>query len=242
MKYKLDILAIAAHPDDVELACSGTILKEIKQGKKVGIVDLTQGELGSRGNAQTRAEEAEKASSILGISVRENLALADGFFNENYGNLIKVVEVIRKYRPEIVLTNALSDRHPDHGRGGDLVSRACFLSGLIKVETQVKNKWQEPWRPKQVYRFVQDRYIKPDFVVDISEFWEQRMQSILAYKTQFYQENEEGNEPKTPISSKSFLDFVEARCREFGRQINVDYAEGFNVERPIGVSSLFDLT
>ena len=232
---KVDILAFAAHPDDVELAASGTILKHIKQGKIVAIVDLTQGELGSRGNAEIRLQEAEKSSKILGISARENLKLDDGFFEVNQENLLKVVQVIRKYQPEIILCNSPSDRHPDHGRGSELVSRASFLSGLIKVETN-----QKAHRPKAVYKYIQDRYLKPDFVVDITDEMDTKMESILAFSSQFYKEGDD-KEPKTPISSKDFLKFVKARAREFGRNINTTYGEGFIVERPVGVEDITTL-
>lgn len=239
MEYKLDILAIVAHPDDAELACSGTLVNAINEGKKIGVVDLTQGELGSRGTIETRAKEAAAASKIMGFPTRENLQMADGFFTENNGNLLKVVEVIRKYRPDLVITNAIEDRHPDHGRASQLVSRACFLSGLSKIETSVNGNWQKKWRPKFVYHAIQDRYIKPDFVVDISETFETKMEAIKAFKTQFYDPS--SKEPQTPISSEDFLEFIEGRAREFGRSIGVTYGEGFTVERPIGVKSLFDL-
>lgn len=230
----VDILAFAAHPDDIELAASGTIIKHIKQGKSVAIVDLTQGELGSRGSAQLRLKESEKSSKILGVSYRENLNIGDGFFEINQETLLKVVSAIRKYKPDVVLCNAPSDRHPDHGRASDLVSRACFLSGLIKIKTN-----QEAHRPKAVYKYIQDRYLKPDFVVDISSEMDLKMESILAFSSQFYSENDK--EPKTPISSKEFLDFIYARAQEFGRNINVKYAEGFVVERPMGIDDLTKL-
>ncbi len=237
---KLDILAFGAHPDDVELAASGTILKHISKGYKVGIVDLTLGELGTKGTAVTRMKEAHAAAKILKLEVRENLQLADGFFEINEASLLKVIHQIRKYQPEIVLCNAVSDRHPDHGRGGDLVSRACFLSGLVKVGTQKNDgSLQEPWRPKVVYRYVQDNWITPDFVVGIDEFYETKMEAIMAYKTQFYNPEDKG--PVTPISSPEFLEYLKGRAANFGRIIGARFGEGFTVERGLGVENLFDL-
>ncbi len=236
---KLNILAIAAHPDDVELTCSGTLLKHIKNGHKVGIVDLTRGELGTRGDVNTRNKESEMASKILGIHVRENLNLADGFFRKDNETLLKVIAVIRKYQPDIILCNAITDRHVDHGRGADLVAEAAFLSGLRKIETTDNHLVQEAWRPQAVYHYIQDRFIKPDFVVDITNEFSVKMQSILAYSSQFFDPN--STEPETPISSKAFLDFLEARAAEFGRSIGVKYGEGFNVQRPLGVNNLMDL-
>lgn len=232
---KLDILVFAAHPDDVELACSGTLLKHISLGYKVGIVDLTRGELGTRGSAEIRAEETKVASSILGIHSRENLGFRDGFFEIDEAHLLKVVEVIRKHRPEIILANAASDRHPDHKRAGDLVSRANFLSGLVKIETAN----QTAWRAKVVYRYIQDNYIEPDFVVDISGFEAKKLEAIKAFKSQFYDPN--STEPKTPISREDFLDFILARAKQLGRPINAEYGEGFTVERYVGVDDLFEL-
>ncbi len=237
---KIDILAFGAHPDDVELSASGTLLKHIDKGYKVGIVDLTQGELGSRGTAQTRFTEAGVASELLGVEFRENLNLGDGFFEVNQENLLRVIEMIRKYRPEIVFCNAVSDRHPDHSRGGDLVARACFLSGLLKIKTFNKGKEQEHWRPKSVYRYVQDNWVTPDIVVDISDYFEVKMSAVLAYKTQFYS-SEEDNSVQTPISSPEFLEFIKAKASVLGRIIGVRYAEGFTVERPVGVHDFFDL-
>lgn len=231
---KLDILAFAAHPDDVELACSGTIIKHINSGYKVGIIDLTKGELGTRGTAEIRTEETKRASEIIGIHVRENLGFRDGFFEIDEEHLLKVVSVIRKYQPEIILANAVSDRHPDHKRGGDLVSRANFLSGLIKIEDN-----QAPWRAKSCYRYIQDNYLEPDFVVDISGFEMKKLEAIKAFKSQFY--DPKSTEPKTPISREDFLDFILARAKQFGRPINAEYAEGFTIERYIGVDDLFQL-
>lgn len=232
----LDILAFGAHPDDVELSASGTLINHIKKGYKCGIVDLTNGELGTRGNAVTRKSEAEAASKIIGLSARENLNMADGYFQNDEAHKLQIVRMIRKYRPKIILCNAIMDRHPDHGRASLLVSDSVFLSGLIKVETADSGNKQEPWRPEAVYHYIQDRSIKPDFVVDISEEWEQKMQSILAYKTQFYQPD--ATEPETAISTKEFLDFLKARSIELGRPAGYKYAEGFTVERTPGILDL----
>ena len=239
MKSKVDILAFAVHPDDVELSASGTIMKHVAQGKTVAIVDLTQGEMGSRGTIHTRYEEAAAASEIMGVEHRVNLKMEDGFFEINEANKRKIVEQIRRFRPEIVLANAVSDRHPDHGRGSQLVSEACFLAGLRKVETEWNGEEQEAYRPKAVYHYIQDHYIKPDFVVDVTDFFERKMACIQAYKTQFF--NPESKEPETPISGKGFLDAVSSRMIEYGRPIGAKYAEGFTVERFIGVNDLFDL-
>jgi len=236
---KLDILAIGVHPDDVELGCSGTILKHIDQGKKVGILDLTKGELGSRGNAKLRVEEASKAAEILGVSIRKNLGFADGFFTNDKKHQLEIIKVLREYQPDIVLANAPKDRHPDHGRASKLVSEACFYSGLVKIETQLSNKKQELWRPKAVYYYIQDRLLKPDFVVDISEHIDKKMEAIMAFRSQFY--NPSSNAPETPISSKKFLAFIKARMTNFGRDINTDYAEGYTTERVIGVEDILKL-
>ena len=238
---KIDILAFAAHPDDVELGCSGTLLKHISLGKKVGIIDLTAGELGTRGTPEIRQTESTIASKIMGVDIRETLSLPDGVFEINGANKLEVVKMIRKYQPEIILANAITDRHPDHGRAGQLISESCFLSGLIKVETKDEtNNNQQAWRPKAVYHYVQDRYLKPDFVIDITSFMEKKMEAIKAYSSQFY--NPDSDEPITPIATKDFLDFLYARAREYGRIINVKYGEGFIAERAVGVHSLFDLT
>lgn len=236
---KLDILAFGAHPDDVELGCSGTLAKEIFLGKKVGIIDLTQGELGTRGSAKLRLEEAENARQILKAEVRENLGFADGFFKNDKEHQLEIIKIIRKYQPEIVLCNAITDRHIDHGKGSSLVSDACFLSGLRKIETEIEGKPQSAWRPKQVYHYIQWKNIEPDFVVDISGFIEKKIESVLAYKSQFYDAN--SNEPATPISDKNFLDSVTYRARDLGRLIGVDFAEGFTTERVVATKSLFDL-
>ncbi len=236
---KLDILAFSAHPDDVELSASGTVLKHIAAGKKVGIIDLTQGELGSRGTPETRKAEAEDSSKILGLTVRHNLKMADGFFEINENNKRLIIEQIRKYKPDIILANADCDRHPDHGRASKLVSEAVFLSGLCKLNTEIGGVAQEPHRPSAVYHYIQDYYIEPDIVIDVTDFIEQKMQSILAFKTQFFDPN--SSEPETPISSKEFMEYVESRMRHFGRPIGVEYAEGFTVERYPGVDLLTDL-
>lgn len=236
---KLDILAFGAHPDDVELGCAGTILKEISLGKKVGIVDLTRGELGTRGTAVIRDQEALDAARVLGISVRENLNMKDGFFLNDEKHQLEVIKMIRKYQPEIVLCNAIDDRHIDHGKGSKLVSDACFLSGLIKIETEVDGVVQKAWRPKLVYHYIQWKDIEPDFVVDITGFIEKKIESILAYRSQFYDPN--SNEPESPITSKNFFDSVSYRSRDLGRLVGVDYAEGFTVERCLAVNSLADL-
>lgn len=236
---KLDILAFGAHPDDVELGCSGTLAKEISLGKKVGIVDLTRGELGTRGSVEIRNAESAKASVVLGVSVRENLDMRDAFFVNDEAHQMKIIEMIRKYQPEIVLCNAIDDRHIDHGKGSKLVSDACFLSGLRQIATQFDGLRQEAWRPKVVYHYIQWKNIEPDFVVDISDFMEVKMQSILAYSSQFYNPNT--NEPESPISSKNFLDSVKYRAQDLGRIIGKDFAEGFTVERYLAVNSLSDL-
>lgn len=236
---KLDILAIGVHPDDVELSCAGTILKHIELGKTVGILDLTLGELGTRGNATIRTQEAMRAASILGVSVREQLNMADGFFENNETNQRLIIEVIRKYQPELILCNAISDRHPDHGRAAKLTTDACFYSGLLKVETKENNTTQKPWRPKAMYHYIQDNFIEPDFVIDVTAYNDKKMESIMAYSSQFFDPN--SKEPQTPISSKNFIDYINAKARLCGRSINVDFAEGFTVNRYMGVNNLFDL-
>lgn len=236
---KLDILAFGAHPDDVELGCSGTIAKEVSLGKKVGIIDLTRGELGTRGSVEIRDQEAALAAQILGISVRENLNMRDGFFVNDEAHQLEIIKRIRKYQPEIVICNAIEDRHIDHGKGSKLVSDACFLSGLRKIETEHDGMQQEVWRPKVVYHYIQWKNIEPDFVVDISEFMDIKTKSILAYASQFYSEN--SNEPITPIATKNFLQSIHYRTQDFGRLIGVDYAEGFTTERYVAVKSLGDL-
>jgi len=236
---KLDILAIGVHPDDVELGCSGTILSHVAQGKKVGVLDLTLGELGTRGNAALRKNEAAAAAKILGLTCREQLSFKDGFFENNESHQRAIIEILRKYQPEIVLCNATHDRHPDHGRAAKLVADACFYSGLAKIETQLNNVQQLAWRPKAVYHYIQDQFIHPDFVIDITPFYEKKHDSIMAYSSQFF--NEKSNEPKTPISSKEFLESLDGKLSLWGRAIGVRYAEGFTVNRYPGVKSLFDL-
>ena len=236
---KLDILAIGVHPDDVELSASGTILKHIALGKTVGILDLTRGELGTRGNAELRAQEATHAAKILGLSIREQLSMADSFFENNEAHQKEIIRIIRKYQPEIVLCNAITDRHPDHGRAAKLTEDACFYSGLVKVETKEDGKIQAVWRPKAVYHYIQEPFIEPDFVVDITAHMDKKMESIFAYSSQFFDPN--SKEPETPISTKNFLEYVKSKGSLFGRAINVDYAEGYTVSRYIGIENLFDL-
>lgn len=236
---KLDILAFAAHPDDTEISCAGTIKKHIHQGKKVGVIDLTGGELGSRGSKELRLIEAQKSSNLLGLSIRENLHMADGFFQDNFENQLKIIEMIRKYQPDTIICNSPTDRHPDHGRAGKMVSEAAFYSGLLKIETFYKGKPQLKWRPKSVYHYIQDYYLKPDFIVDITPYINDKMESIKAFSSQFYDENSE--EPETPISGKEFFDFIEARAMQFGRLIGVKYGEGFISSRPIGVDDITKL-
>lgn len=235
MFEKLDILAFGVHPDDVELGCSGTMLASIAQGKKVGIADLTRGELGTRGSAETRKEEAANAAKVLNVTVRENLEMADGFFQNNESHQRKVIEVIRKYKPEIILCNATEDRHPDHGRSAKLVEDAAFLSGLRKIETRANGEMQQEWRPKYVFHYLQDRFLQPDFVFDISDYFEKKLESVLCYKTQFY--NPDSNEPETYISSPEFFDAVKARAMMLGKRIGVKYAEGYISKKMIGIQS-----
>ena len=236
---KLDILAIGAHPDDIELSCSGTIAKEIDRGKKVGILDLTLGELGTRGTAEIRAREAEDAASILGVEFRKNLEFSDAFFVNNTSHQLEVIKIIRKYKPEIILCNAVDDRHIDHSKGAKLVSDACFLSGLRKIETIHNKNKQNAWRPKHVFHYIQWKNLTPDFVVDISDYMDVKMKSVKAYSSQFFDES--SKEPITPISTSNFLDSINYRARDLGRLIGVEHAEGFTVERPVAVNSIFDL-
>lgn len=235
---KLDILILAAHPDDAEISCGGTIAKHIALGKKVGVVDLTRGELGTRGTAEIRDQEAAASSKILGLSVRENLGLRDGFFENSEKDQLKVVAAIRQYQPEIVLTNAVHDRHPDHGRGAELVYQSTFLSGLVKVETKLEGRSQQAWRPKAVYHFIQSLYIQPDFVVDVSDFWDKKIESLRAFKSQFYDPS--SKEPETFISNPGFMKLIDSRGQELGYTIGVKYGEGFTVRRHVGVKNLFD--
>lgn len=236
---KLDILAFGAHPDDVELGCGGTIAKEIALGKKVGIIDLTRGELGTRGSVEIRNQESANSAKILGVSIRENLDMRDGFFVNDELHQLEIIKMLRKYKPEIVLCNAIDDRHIDHGKGSQLVSDACFLSGLMKIETEYGGKNQEVWRPKLVYHYMQWKNLVPDFVIDITGYNDKRIEAILAYSSQFY--NPDSNEQETPIASKNFLESLNYRVQDLGRLIGTDYAEGFTVERYLAVNSLGDL-
>lgn len=228
---KIDILAIGAHPDDVELGCGGTVAKFISEGKTVAIIDLTQGELGTRGTNITRAQEAAEATKILGVSARENLKMNDGFLQNSEEYQMMIVEVIRKYQPEIVLANAIDDRHPDHAKAAKLVSDACFLSGLVKIETSIEGENQKPWRPKQIYHYIQWKNVTPDFAIDISDFMDKKIEACLAYKTQFYDPN--SNEPMTPIATKDFLESLTYRAQDLGRLCGVAFAEGFTTEKLI---------
>jgi len=236
---KLDILAFGAHPDDVELGCGATIAKEVSLGKKVGIVDLTRGELGTRGSAAIRELEAAKSATILGVSARENMGFADGFFINDKNHQLEIIKMIRKYQPEIVLCNAVDDRHIDHPKGSSLVSDACFLSGLLKIETEIGGESQKKWRPKQVYHYIQWKNIEPDFVVDVSDFIDVKQKAVLAYSTQFY--DPKSNEPQTPITSKNFTESINYRAKDLGRLIGVEYAEGFTSERYVAVENLSKL-
>lgn len=232
---KADILAFGVHPDDVELGCSGTLIAAVAEGKKVVVVDLTRGELGTRGTAETRKAEAAAAAEAMGVHARENLEMADGFFQNDETNIRKVIAVIRKYQPEIVLCNAPEDRHPDHGRSSKLVADAAFLAGLIKIATEADGVPQDAWRPKYVFHYIQDRYLKPDFVMDISAFIEQKMKAVLAYTTQF--NTTDDSEPQTYISSPDFMDVIRSRALMFGKRIGVEYAEGYITTKAIGVKT-----
>ena len=234
---KLDILAIGAHTDDVELGCSGTLINEIKKGKKAGIIDLTQGELGTRGTVETRYQEAADAATIMGIAVRENLKMRDGFFQNDEAHQLQLIQKLRQYRPDIVIGNILEDRHPDHGRAGNLIYDACFLSGLKQIETKDDDgNIQEKWRPSYLLHYIQDRFYEPDVIVDITDVWEQRLEAIKAYKTQFF--NPGSGEPQTYISSPEFLESIKSRARLLGKRIGVPYAEGFLSKKSIGIKSL----
>ncbi|MEM9919153.1 MAG: bacillithiol biosynthesis deacetylase BshB1 [Bacteroidota bacterium] len=237
---KLDILAITAHPDDVELSCCGTLLHQIDLGHTVGLVDLTRGELGTRGTPALREKEANEAARKMGAKIRINLGMPDGFFTHNKENLLKIARVIRQYQPDIVLANALSDRHPDHGKGAKLIADAAFIAGLSKVKTRDNDGLlHERWRPRAIYHMIQDYTLKPDFVVDISPYIDKKMELILTFRSQFY--DPDSSELDSPISGKDFLDFIRARARTFGRPAGFEFAEGFNVQRTIGVKDLFDL-
>ena len=233
---KLDILAFGAHPDDVELGCAGTLLGAIAEGKKVGVIDLTKGELGTRGSISQRLSEAQLASELLGLSIRENLGMADGFFINNKEHQLIIIETIRRFQPSIIFCNAPEDRHPDHGRAASLIEEAAFLSGLEKIKTSHEGIAQEAWRPTQVFHYIQSRSLTPHFVVDISKHIEKKMESIMAYGSQFYNPN--SNEPDTFISSAAFLEFVKGRAKELGQQIGVQYAEGFITQKTLGINSL----
>ena len=238
---QLDILAIGVHPDDIELSCSGTLLHYVGLNKKVGILDLTRGELGTRGNAKLRTEEAMEAAKIMGALVRVQLDMLDGFFEHEKENIIPIIEIIRKYKPTIVFANAIEDRHPDHGRAAKLIADSCFLSGLQKIETfdPQSGDVQEKWRPQVVMHYIQDFYFKPDFVFDITPYFEKKMEIIKTFKSQFYDPS--STEPESPISGKEFLEFVEGRARQFGRPAGIELAEGFHINRVFGVSDIFDI-
>lgn len=239
---KIDILAIGVHPDDIELACSGTLLRHIAQGKTVGLLDLTMGELGTRGSGPLRLIEADNAAKIMGAAFRENLQMSDGFFQYSQSNILKIVRVIRASQPKIILANSLSDRHPDHGRAAKLVADACFYSGLVKVETKGQDgKIQDRWRPNALYHFIQDRNLVPDFVVDISEYIDKKEELILAFRSQFFDPDGASKDLETPISGEDFLKFLRAKARTYGRAAGFEYAEGYNVDRMIGVQDLYDL-
>lgn len=232
---KLDILAFGVHPDDVELGCAGTIISAIAEGKKVGIVDMTQGELGTRGTVETRYDEATAAAKVMGVSVRENLKMEDGFFKHNKTNLRAIIQVIRKYQPDIILCNAPEDRHPDHGRSAKMVVEAAFLSGLRKIQTKDDGTSQDVWRPSYVFHYIQDRYLQPSFVIDISDSFEKKMEAVSCYTTQFIAKG--SNDPQTYISSPQFMESVKARALMLGKRIGVAYAEGFISEKTLGISS-----
>lgn len=235
----LDILAFAAHPDDVEISCGGTLLRYVQEGKKVGIIDLTRGELGTRGSAETREIEAKNAADFLHLSMRKNLGFQDGFFTSDESNTIKIIGEIRRFRPEIVFANSLEDRHPDHAKAAQMVADACFLSGLSKIETRWENEVQEAYRPRLVLHYIQDYYIEPDIVLDVSEFIEQKISLIKCFHSQFY--DPQSNEANTPISGEEFFDFLKGRMMSYGRPIGARYAEGFSVKRLVGVSDIFEL-
>lgn len=237
---KLDLMVMTVHPDDAELGAGGTIAKYVAEGKKVGIVDLTRGELGTRGTAETRAQEAASAAEILGVEIRENLGLRDGFFENNEESQRVIIQAIRKYQPEIIITNALDDRHPDHGRASKLVNDAVFLAGLRRVETVVNGESQEPFRPRLQLQLIQDKYIQPDIILDITAYWDLKERSVLAYTTQFNSTSEEDG-PQTYISNPDFMESTKGRAREFGRNIQVQYAEGFTARKLLGINDLFNL-
>ncbi|GAB3164220.1 bacillithiol biosynthesis deacetylase BshB1 [Telluribacter humicola] len=238
---KLDVLAITAHPDDVELSCAGTLLSQIQRGKKVGILDLTRGELGTRGTPEGRTQEALDAAEIMGVTVRDNVGIADGFFNNDEKHQRAIIPYIRKYQPDIVITNAIEDRHPDHGRAAQLVADSCFYSGLRMIETiDEQGNLQAAWRPRQVFHVIQDRFIKPDFVIDITPYMDVKLKAMLAFKSQFHvpEYKEKVDEPQSYISTPEFFDFIKARAQEFGHSIGVQYGEGFTTRRMLGVEDI----
>lgn len=239
---KLDLLVIAVHPDDAELGCGGTIVKHARTGKRVGVVDLTRGELGTRGTAESRDQEAGQAAGILGLAIRENLGLRDGFFRNDETHQLRVIQSIRKYRPDIIISNALVDRHPDHGRAGDLVNDSVFLAGLRKIETHADDGTQQaPHRPRLLLQLIQDYYIKPDIAVDVTSHWADKIRAIKAYRSQFHSDTYVSDEPETYISKSDFLEYIEGRAREYGKYIGAKYAEGFTCRRLLGVDDLFVL-
>lgn len=239
----IDILAFGVHPDDVELGCSGTLLKHISMGYSVGLIDLTRGELGTRGSAEIRTIEAKNAAERLQAKFRINLDMEDGFFQDNLENQFKLIEVIRRFKPTLVLLNAIKDRHPDHGRAAKMVADACFYAGLSKISTSFNSIAQEAWRPKYVYHYIQDHNLKPDFVIDITEFMDEKLNLVKTFKSQFYlpTATEYQEEKETPISGADFLDFLSAKARSYGREAGFTYAEGFTTVRTPGIQNLFDL-
>lgn len=237
---KLNILAIASHPDDAELCCSGTLLTHKTMGYKTGILDLTRGELGTRGTPEIRDREADKAATVLKLDVRKNLAFADGFFKNDEAHQLELIKMIRLWQPDIVMCNAVYDRHPDHGRAGALAREACFYAGLRKIETQYNGEQQKAWRPAHVYHYIQDRYMKPDIITDISDQWHNKLKAIKAFKSQFY--DPDSQEPQTYISHPDFLNYTEARAREMGRAIGVQYGEGFVADKQLGIKDLLRLS
>jgi len=236
---KLDILAISAHPDDIELSCSGTLIAHKTQGYTTGILDLTEGEMSTRGTIETRQKESAEASQIMGLSLRENLGLSDAKFDLSFENQLRVIKVLRKFRPEIILANALYDRHPDHVRAAELIEEAVFKSGLVKIETEDEKRIQSPWRPKKVYHYIQSVSLEPDFICDITAHMEEKMAAIRVFKSQFF--DPKSKEPDTYISNPDFLKLIEARSREWGHRIGVSFGEGFVQRQSLGVKNLFDL-
>lgn len=239
MNDRVDILCVTAHPDDVEISMAGTVMSHAEQGRSVGIVDMTAGELGTRGTPEIRREEAETARKVLGATFRYQLGLRDGFFRKDEESLLTVVQAIRRHRPQVVLTNAVHDRHPDHGRAADLVAEACFLSGLRRINTQDGGADQEAWRPQMVLHAIQDRYIEPDLVVDITPYWERKLEALRCFRSQFH--DPASTEPNSPIAREDFLPFLEGRAREMGRLLMCTFGEGFTSSRPIGVRELTTL-